>query len=112
MNPAVPNFPVGIGPPNVWPITFLAGDSGLDLTTVTGVLLDVQREVDGSTDVWTAQIQGGATPGELVAHVIFSGEEVTTLGRYSVAPKLVVTGGVVPCTALRIMAVAPSRLQL
>ncbi len=112
MKPAVPNFPVGLGPPNVWPITFLAGDSGVDLTTVTAVLIDVEREVDGSTDTWTATIQGGTTPDELLAHVEFSGAEITTLGLYRVAPSLVVSSGVIPCSSLEVFAVSPRRLRL
>lgn len=110
--PAIPHFPIGIGPPNVWPITFLQGDSGLDMTTVSAVLLDVTREVDGSTDTWTAAVQPGSSAEEMVANVAFTGAEISTPGLYLVAPRLVVPGGEVPAEALRIFAVAPNRLRL
>lgn len=52
----VPNIPLGIGPPNVLSITLNQGDSTLDLTTVTAVVLNVVRTLDGSTAQWACAI--------------------------------------------------------
>jgi hypothetical protein len=78
---SVPNVPLGIGPPNALVLTVYQGDSDLDLTTVTGVLLNVTRALDGSTATWECNI-ASSTPTCLVAMYVF--ERPSAPGTFSV----------------------------
>ncbi len=109
----IPQIPIGIGPPNTLDLTILQDDSELDLTTVTGVSLQVTRSLDGSTATWACTIRS-ASAGQLVASYPFAsgGGDVPVLGTYEIAPMLTVPGGVVPCYAVRIQAVDPGQLAV
>lgn len=56
MSANIPNVPLGIGPPNNLSMVIYSGSSNLDLTTVSGVTLNVVRTYDGSTATWTCSI--------------------------------------------------------
>jgi hypothetical protein len=64
----VPNIPLGIGPPNVLSLTLNQGDSSIDLTTVTAVVLNVVRTLDGSTARWACAIASKSTTSLVVTY--------------------------------------------
>jgi len=66
----IPNIPLGIGPPNVLSLTLNQGDSSVDLTTVSAVVLNVVRTLDGSTAQWSCAI-ASKTSTSLVATYAF-----------------------------------------
>lgn len=100
--------PVGIGAPNALTQTINVTDvSGLeDLTTVTGVSLNVLR-ADGSTATWVATIVSATTTTLEWSHTFASTDTIPdpsaapdgVVGSYKVVPVLTVPGGTVPCYA-------------
>lgn len=109
----MPQIPVGIGAPNVWTLNILTGASGVDLTSVTAVLvtaIPLASAQSGTPAEWTVSIQS-QTQEALVAQVQWSGEELLTRDVYLVSIAIDVPGGMVPCQAMRVSAVAPSQVQ-
>lgn len=101
--------PAGIGPPNALTQTINTTDTATleDLTTVTGISLNVKR-ADGSFQTWSAYIVS-ATVETLVFGHAFATADTTSgatdiIGPYHVVAMLTVPGGVVPCYA-RVLAV-------
>jgi len=90
--------PFGIGPPNVLAIQVTSPVGGMDLTTATGVTLDVRRPDGTSVGPWAATIQAGATATALVVLYVLVGNEFQPYdGTWRLAPLLAVSGGIVPC---------------
>jgi hypothetical protein len=100
---AVPNVPLGLGPPNNLYVTILSGSTNLDLTTVTGVVLTVVKTLTGAVSQWNCGIQSGATSTQLVAIYAFqqpaaSGTFNVVNGQYSVpttVPNVVPAGSLI-----------------
>lgn len=91
--------PFNIQAPAAITITFRSPVWGCDLTTVTGINLNVLRR-DGSTAVWVMS-QVSSTPLELVAQYVFTNTgEITTSGLYTLAPQLAVQGGILPADTI------------
>ncbi len=101
MSGTPPNIPLGIGPPNYIGLTIQAGDSNLDLTTVTALNLEVTVAQDQTTYTWACIILT-QTPDELTALYPFSAYTAPSMGdvyaegTYYVAPVMTVPGGFVP----------------
>ena len=104
----VPSIPLGISSPNSIGLTINQGDSNLDLTSVTGLTLNVTRAIDGTTAAWVCTIVT-KTSTQLQALYSFdaNGQDVPVLGIYEVAPEMTVPGGVVPGYAFRFQGVLP-----
>jgi hypothetical protein len=107
---AAQNVPVGIGLGNSWQVTFAAGTSGLDMTTVTGGSFAVTRTYDDSTATWTGTVNAGATTSQCVISVPFTGAEITQPGLYLIAPSLIVGGNKIPATSLSLNGVPANKL--
>jgi hypothetical protein len=106
--PAVPQFPQGLAGPAAWPITILAGASGVDLTSVTDVTLSVHRQVDETVDTWAATILAGASAASLPCQFDFTGAELTSLGLYDVGVAVTLAGGqTLPASSLRLQVLDP-----
>jgi hypothetical protein len=116
------NVPIGIGPPNALPVTIRQGASTVDLTTVTGVTLNVTREIDGSTTTWVCVIDSSGVDGVngqtyLTCHYPFAAYtppalgDVSVLGTYDLAPVLTVPAGGtgIPCYSFEICATLPGQ---
>lgn len=87
-------IPSTISAPSTITIVFLSPTFGVDLTTVSGVNLNVRRR-DGTTTTWAMTIRS-STPIELVAQYQFTGGEITSTGLYTLSPQLTVPGGTFP----------------
>jgi hypothetical protein len=107
--------PTGVGPPVTLTQSLGAGNSQLDMTTVTAVTLLV-RLSNGTTATWGATILGGtygATAGGLIWQHVFSTTDCPTgiTGAYLVAPQLTApygaTTGTVPLTARQLIVTDP-----
>lgn len=90
---------VGIASPHALLVTIDGGQSGIDLTMVTAVTLNVLRS-DGTTAVWTTTIQSVtpiSAPGgsELIASHVYAadGSDCPVIGQYQIQPSLVMSSG-------------------
>jgi hypothetical protein len=93
----------GVGPTTLLTIPIQAGQSGIDMTTVTAVSLNVKRgRNDPSPGVWSAVILSSLPPtapggSSMVAYHAFQVSDCTVPGRYIVQPVLTLPGGTVDC---------------
>ena len=100
--PDVVQIPCGIGPPNILNQTQDAGQTGIDLTTVTAVTLTVTRP-DGLPPVqWSAAILAATPPTAEALSTITWGHAFAPAdtqglpGLYLIDPWFTVPGGQVP----------------
>lgn len=83
---------VGPKAPEALKVTLLAGDSGIDMTTVTAVSLDVVRP-DGATATWTTVLSGATTLQVIATHVFDAGGlEASLPGSYLIKPQITAAG--------------------
>lgn len=85
---------VGAVAPEGVSISISQGDSGIDLSTVTGVSMLVQRP-DGTETTWAGVIISGATALALTASHTFQAGDLDRPGRYVIVVALTVPAGVI-----------------
>jgi len=83
--------------PEALKVTIRTSASGLDLTTVTAVTLNV-RKPSGTESTWTGAIQS-ATAATLIVSFVYLPGHLDEVGDYRTKPVLAVPGGSVNCKA-------------
>lgn len=103
MNPRGPTVYSGAAAPESLTINVTAGTSGIDLTTVSAVILTVKCP-DGTVAAWLASVSSATASSMSIVHQ-FQDSETQQLGTYSILAHCTVPGGTIRirCTPINVI---------